>query len=308
VRGGVELAGHVWLRESLYAPAERSFVSLDPLPGLPGTAWFGNPYHYAANDPVGWADPLGLRPVTDAELRQYRDALGQTVWEQGADWLGDNYEYIVAGALVAGGVAVAVTGVGGPVGAAMISGGLMSMGASTGMQKLANGSVDVGRVLQDGVIGAAAGGLGALAGIGAGVGISRAASTGLGRVSSAAQWTLEHPIVLGAVKGTVESVTQGYYDRLLHGEDPFDPASLGKDALYGTLGGASQRYFDDLDKGSVRWHDPSPVSTPHVPVLDDIHHQSLNYGLDETDFGRAPKALLDAASKHDDAWDRASRL
>jgi hypothetical protein len=41
-----------------------------------GTAYAANPYHYAGNDPVNQVDPLGLRPVTDAELAGEHDSGG----------------------------------------------------------------------------------------------------------------------------------------------------------------------------------------------------------------------------------------
>ena len=43
---------------------------------MPGTAYAANPYHYAGNDPVNALDPLGLRPLTDADLLAQRTAVG----------------------------------------------------------------------------------------------------------------------------------------------------------------------------------------------------------------------------------------
>ena len=42
----------------------------------PGPRYAANPYHYAGNDPVNNVDPLGLRPVTDAELAGEHDSGG----------------------------------------------------------------------------------------------------------------------------------------------------------------------------------------------------------------------------------------
>jgi RHS repeat-associated protein len=67
-RGELGVDGLVWLRQRCYDPATRGFLSVDPLPPVPGTAWAANPYHYAGNDPVNRLDPLGLRPMTDAAL------------------------------------------------------------------------------------------------------------------------------------------------------------------------------------------------------------------------------------------------
>ncbi len=83
--------------------------------------------------------------MTDAELQGYRDSDNgslRNVASAGTHWVNDNWEYIAAGALVVGGVAVMATGVGGPIGAATIGGALMSGGLSAGAQEHQNGSVD----------------------------------------------------------------------------------------------------------------------------------------------------------------------
>jgi len=72
-RGELELAGDVWLRARVYEPASRAFLSPDPLPPIAGTPWAANPYSYAADNPIGRSDPLGLRPITDAEISAIRE-------------------------------------------------------------------------------------------------------------------------------------------------------------------------------------------------------------------------------------------
>src|SRR6185503_518547 len=207
-RGELEFAGLTWLRARTYDPSTRSLLSPDPLAPVPGTAYAANPYHYAGNDPIGKADPLGLRPVTDQELREIRDRMGSNFLSRNKDW-------IIAGALIVGGIAVMATGVGGPLGAAMIGGALLSAGASAGIQKVTTGSVDYTEVAIAGLIGGAAGGLG----YGAGAlvsGGSKAAA--LGR---------------GALAGGVESFAGGAANRGIHGRNPFDPAGMGQDLLLG---------------------------------------------------------------------------
>ena len=206
--GELEFGGQTWLRARAYDPSTRSFLSPDPLPPVAGTPYFGNTYHYAGNDPLGSADPLGQRPVTDQELREIRDRMGSNFISRNKDW-------IIAGALIVGGIAVMATGVGGPLGAAMIGGALLSAGSSAAIQKVTTGSVNYTEVAIAGLVGGAAGGLG----YGAGAlvsGTSKAAAVGR-----------------GALAGGVESFAGGAANRGIHGQNPFDPAGMGRDLLLG---------------------------------------------------------------------------
>ena len=72
--GEVDLGGLVWLRNRVYDPATRQFLSRDPLAGVPGLTVAANPYHYANNDPIGHIDPLGLQGVlTIEQYNEYAD-------------------------------------------------------------------------------------------------------------------------------------------------------------------------------------------------------------------------------------------
>jgi hypothetical protein len=133
--------------------------------------------------------------------------MGQSFVERNAD-------YIVTGALVVGGIAVMATGVGGPIGAAMIGGALLSAGASAGIQKVTTGSVNYGEVAVAGVIGAASGGAGYWAG-------------------SARALATASPIARGAAVGATESVVGGGLNRGFHGQNPFDPRGMATDLLVG---------------------------------------------------------------------------
>ncbi|MGH2943715.1 MAG: RHS repeat-associated core domain-containing protein, partial [Solirubrobacteraceae bacterium] len=253
-RGELEFAGETWMRARVYEPSTRGFLSPDPLAPVPGAACAANPYHYAANNPLGLADPLGLRPVTDQELHEIRDRMGQSFVQRNAD-------YIVAGALVVGGIAVMATGVGGPIGAAMIGGALLSAGSSAGIQKITTGSVNYREVAVAGLIGGAAGGLG----YGAGAlisGTSRAAT--VGRV---------------AVAGGVESVSGGMADRGVHGGNVFNPRGMAADLL---TGGTTPAVGSRLGAGRVAddyVNLASPQRTQHILYGDATGGGHLHPGL-----------------------------
>jgi RHS repeat-associated protein len=210
-RGELEFAGLTWLRARAYDPVTRGFLSPDPLAPVVGTAYAANTYHYAGNDPFGRVDPLGLRPVSEQELREIRDRMG-------SNFVARNADYIVAGVLIVGGIAVMATGVGGPIGAAMIGGALLSAGASAGIQKVTTGSVDYGEVAVAGLVGAAAGGAGAWAG-------------------SARALATASPLLRGTAVGVTEGVTGGALNRGIHGRNPFDPAGMATDVLTGGVAG-----------------------------------------------------------------------
>lgn len=143
-------------------------------------------------------------------------------FEDAAAWVGDNWEYIAAGAMIVGGIAVMATGVGGPLGAAMIGGALLSAGGSTAVQKATTGEVNWGEVAVSGLIGGATGVVGAGAGL---------------FVGSSARLAATSPFLRGAVAGGVSNVLGGGVNRGLHGEDVFDPAGMATDLLLGGVTG-----------------------------------------------------------------------
>ena len=187
-RGELVIDGLVWLGARAYDPATRSFLSPDPLPGLPGHPWTSHPYQYAANDPVGWADPTGLRPVTDAELAALRDGWHDDArgWHRGdgvrwpllpgaaatlaagrpGAWtygMGQVESGFAADAEVAGIDRPADVAPGGGFLAPGLGPAVRSMlvgaPASAGLRQAIDGDVDWARVGIDMVIGPAAGGL-----------------------------------------------------------------------------------------------------------------------------------------------------
>nr|WP_254456358.1 DUF6531 domain-containing protein [Paeniglutamicibacter quisquiliarum] len=137
--GGVQVAGLDWLGARAYDPATRGFLSVDPLDPVAGAGWASNPYSYAGNDPLHAIDPLGLRPVTEAELAAYRESNNGALAAAG-DWMSENWEYVAGGAMVVAGGVLMATGVGGPVGMALIG-----AGADVIIQKATTGDVNWGQ-------------------------------------------------------------------------------------------------------------------------------------------------------------------
>lgn len=170
--GALAIAGLEWMGARAYDPGTRGFLSTDPLPPVVGAAWSGNPYSFAGNDPLQQLDPLGLRPLTDADLEAYAHAnqgAFASAGESFGAWWGDNWELALAGLAIGAGVGLMLTGVGAPGGLALFaaSGALLSGGLSVASQKLQTGEVDWSKVGVDTIIGGATGVFGAA---GAGIG------------------------------------------------------------------------------------------------------------------------------------------
>ncbi|PPF77926.1 hypothetical protein C5C14_11745, partial [Rathayibacter rathayi] len=134
--GALTFAGLEWMGHRAYDPTTRGFLSTDPLSPTWGAAWSGNPYSFAGNDPVHALDPTGLSPITDAQLQAYRDGNNGALAATG-DWFAHNWEYIAGGAMALAGGALMFTGVGGPLGAALVGAGIDVI-----IQKATTGSVN----------------------------------------------------------------------------------------------------------------------------------------------------------------------
>lgn len=146
--GGLAVAGLTWLGHRSYDPRTRAFLSPDPLPGVAGQAVATNPYHYAANNPLGLFDPLGLRPLSMAEYQQIREQRQTGLVDRAGQALEDVGEAIATGArYVAGGVLVVV----GAVGSIPVIGWPVHLltGTVQVLATMANGDFDPGHLVRN---------------------------------------------------------------------------------------------------------------------------------------------------------------
>lgn len=234
-RGELEAAGLVWLRHRAYDPATASFLSADPLPPVPGGPV--SPFAYAAGDPIRHRDPLGLSPVSDADVALMAQADDRSWLDDAWGWVADHGDEIAAGALAVGAVALVATGVGAPIGAGI----LIGMGVSAGAQYLTTGEVDARGLWVSGLAGGLSAGVGsAVAGAGGGIVAQGAAGVGTGAVSSVGSQAL--------VTGRV------------------DPGQVALDSVVGGVGGLAGPAIGQL-RGGVEAPPPIARSAPQPSAL-----------------------------------------
>ncbi|MDP8974770.1 MAG: DUF6531 domain-containing protein [Actinomycetota bacterium] len=177
-RGEWMLEGLLWLRNRAYDPETRSFLSPDPVAGVPGFTTVADPYHYCHHDPVGWVDPLGLAPLTDGEWDAWkasRPTLAEVVTAPAravAGAIADHWEVLAAIAVVGAGVALIATGANPVVGAGI----LIGAGSNLVVQVMKGGPIDSRNIALAGVVGGASGGIGSAAGTAASTAATVAAS------------------------------------------------------------------------------------------------------------------------------------
>lgn len=218
----------------VYDTATRSFLTTDPLLAPPGAAWGPNPYSFAGNDPVNLADPTGMAPVSDEQLRAYNQAhsgMLASAWDAATSWVADNWQYVAAAAVVVAGVAMVATGVGAGVGASILVGAASSGVFSAGSQYITTGHIDWRQVALDTAIG----GAGGAAGGGAAAGLTRATA----RTSMSC---MGRNILVGAAE---EAADNGVSNALnyLTGPGPHTlgglASSTGEGLLEGTISGGA---------------------------------------------------------------------
>jgi len=249
--GEVEVGGLVWLRNRVYDPATRQFLTPDPLPGIPGLPVAAHPYHYADNNPIGRVDPLGLQgqPLSIEDYNAYR--------KEAYGWQVNN---LVTVGLVVVGVALMFTGVG-IVGSVAIGALLGAVGGAApgvihGFQTGEwNTSAIIGGAVKGAVIGGLAGlGGGALGALSRGGGAFSGMLTGATRGATAVRGGLAG-MGIGAGSGTASEL----YDLTpLPGADgQFNPEGIVVSTVFGGVTGAG---------GGAATFKPVPTAPIEIPA------------------------------------------
>lgn len=213
--GEVEVDALVWLRNRWYDPATHTFLSRDPFPPALETANAANPYLYAANDPLQYADPLGLKPIRAEDASAQIDS-----WHNGH--MGEILTTIAAGA------AVGLMLIAAPEMSALVLPMVLGGGAGAGgtvIGDLLHGTpIDWTQVIMDGAVGAALGGAGGILGgagklikpieglagkaVGVGYGaVSGAGFTALDRYETGAPFSLRDELISAGVGGLVGGIS-----------------------------------------------------------------------------------------------------
>ncbi|MCF0240120.1 MAG: hypothetical protein HUJ62_06780, partial [Streptococcus gallolyticus] len=126
--GLVSVDGFTIMGARVYDCSTLGFLSPDPYPYLvPGAVWQSYAYNYAANNPLSLTDPTGFKPVTDISvINAYNTSRSLNIWDNTKKFAKNSLSWqTVAGLVITGvGAGLMFTGIGGPVGGALIGAGL----------------------------------------------------------------------------------------------------------------------------------------------------------------------------------------
>ncbi len=152
--GEVQMDGLLWLRNRIYDPSTHAFLSPDPQTGTIGCPGaLTNPYTYANNDPLGWLDPAGLKPLSMAQAQAQMQS-----WK--TSHLG---EFVVGTLAVVGTVALIVaTGGAAAVVVPAVAGAVLGGGSAVATDVIEHKPIDPMNIYMNvgvgGFLGAASGG------------------------------------------------------------------------------------------------------------------------------------------------------
>lgn len=274
-RGELAVNGLVWQRERVLDPATRSFLSTDPLPHVPGMPGAANPYQYAWNNPVGFLDPTGQRPLTDSQYQDYLSQQRAGVFEKA--WT--NIREDPWGSLAAVGVVATGVGLCFVPGGQAIGAGILVGAATSGGIGLVTGHFDPRAVAIGGIVGAVGGGAGQGTTRLLSAGGSYLAAAGSGAAAGGAEdlaaQQLAHPGHVNLTELTISSATGGLAGaggRAFAHRAPFTQSGLG-------IGHVTPPATEGIDllpapprpvfagHGAIRPGDPSTVTIPEGTSL-----------------------------------------
>ena len=152
--GEVEFESFIWLRNRVYDSMTHAFLSRDPLPGplgIPGA--LTNRYQYAANNPLTWLDPLGLKPMSQDAYNAYAKAENQGHAKEIATAV-----LVVAAAAAVIGATGGLAAVATPVWIGAAVGGVAGAGSSAVSALVSGQPLDITNIVCAGAIGAVIGG------------------------------------------------------------------------------------------------------------------------------------------------------
>ena len=182
VQGALATVGGELMGARLYDPVTAGFLSPDPVEPVAGSGYMGASYLFASGDPVNLHDPTGLQPIPIEAMRKYTDYIKSDQFEHDLEeavrkelgrkwddfisvdewkksieelqkdpgkWAGNHYKDIIAGLMLATGIAALFVPGAQGVGAAIVT----SMVFSALVQKWETGRIDPSQLTFDGFIG-----------------------------------------------------------------------------------------------------------------------------------------------------------
>jgi RHS repeat-associated protein len=153
MHGHLAAAGLVWMGARIYDPSTREFLSPDPLMAVAGRNGSANVYSYGFLDPVNFADPSGMRPISQEEFEALKTKeeggrLGQA-WTAIKE---DPWGTLAMGVVVVAGAALLFTP------AAAVGAGILIGAAASAGSGIATGTFSPRGVALGGALGAIPGG------------------------------------------------------------------------------------------------------------------------------------------------------